>query len=105
VTFTPTGAPGSVTLLSTEDTTLLSQREGTFRTIGLTLTAASAPTTVTLDYVPEGCLQHRVAEDKVGTLIPMRVDAGPYSDVLFLMPVPAAAKGELLTWVGDYCGW
>jgi len=74
LTFTPTGAPGSVTLLSTEDTTLLAQREGTFRTFDLTLTSASAPTTITLDYVPEGCLQHRVAEDKIGTLIPLRVD-------------------------------
>lgn len=105
VTFTPTGAAGSVTLHSTEDTTLLAQREGTLRTIGLTLTAASGPTTVTLDYVPAGCLQHRVAEDKIGTLIPMRVDAGPYRNTLFSMPVPAAVKAQLLDWVGVYCGW
>ena len=105
VTFTPTGAAGSVTLHSTEDTTLLAQREGTFRSEGLTLTAASPPTTLTLDYVPAGCLQHRVAEDKIGTLIPMRVDAGPYRDALFLVPVPPAMKGALLEWVGVYCGW
>ncbi len=105
VTFTPTGEAGSVTLQSTEDTTLLAQREGTIRTIGLTLTATSAPTTVTLDYVPASCLAHRVAEDKIGTLIPMRVDAGPYHDALFLAPVPASLKGALLDWVGVYCHW
>lgn len=105
VTFTPTGVAGSVTLHNTEDTTLLAQREGTLRSIELTLTAASAPTTLTLDYVPAGCLQHRVAEDKIGTLIPMRVDAGPYRNALFLVPVSAAMKGALLVWVGSYCGW
>ena len=105
LTFTPTGAAGSVTLHSTEDTTLLAQREGPLRTENLTLTAASAPTTVTLDFVPEGCLQHRVAEDKIGTLIPLRVDAGPYQDALFSVAVSPAVKAALLDWVGVYCGW
>jgi hypothetical protein len=105
LTFTPTGAPGSVTLRSTEDTTLLAQREGPLRTIDLTLTAASPPTTVTLDFVPEGCLQHRIAEDKIGTLIPLRVDAGPYQNALFSVAVPPAVKDALYTWVGAYCGW
>lgn len=105
LTFTPTGAPGSVTLLTTEDTTLLAQREGPLRTIDLTMTAASAPTTVTLDVVPEGCLQHRVAEDKIGTLIPVRVDAGPYHDALFSIVTPPTIKNALFDWVGEYCGW
>ena len=105
LTFTPTGAAGSVTLHSTEDTTLLAQREGPLRTLDLTLTAASAPTTITLDFVPEGCLQHRVAEDKIGTLIPLRVDAGPYQNALFSVAVPPAVKAALLDWVGVYCGW
>ena len=105
LTFTPTGAPGSVTLHSVEDTTLLAQREGPLRTVDLTMTAASPPTTVTLDFVPEGCLQHRVAEDKIGTLIPLRVDAGPYRDALFSEAVSPAVKAALLDWVGVYCGW
>ena len=105
LTFTPTGATGSVTLHSTEDTTLLAQREGPLRTLDLTLSAATAPTTITLDFVPEGCLQHRVAEDKIGTLIPLRVDAGPYRGALFSVAVPPAVKAALLDWVGVYCGW
>ena len=105
LTFTPTGAAGSVTLHSVEDTTLLAQREGPLRTVDLTMTAASAPTTLTLDFVPEGCLQHRVAEDKIGTLIPLRVDAGPYRDALFSVAVSPAVKAALLDWVGVYCGW
>jgi hypothetical protein len=105
LTFTPTGAAGSVTLHSVEDTTLLAQREGPLRTIDLTMSASSPPTTVTLDFVPEGCLQHRVAEDKIGTLIPLRVDAGPYRDALFSVAVSPAVKAALLDWVGVYCGW
>ncbi|MBW4033072.1 MAG: hypothetical protein HIU88_10465 [Acidobacteria bacterium] len=106
VTFTPTGASGSVTLHSTEDTTLLAQREGAIRRIELSLTAASPPTTITLDYTPVGCvLKHRLAEDKVGTLIPLRVDAGEYRDALFSVPLSAAMKAALMNWVGVYCGW
>lgn len=105
VTLTPTGAPGSVTLESTADTTLLAQREGPLRSIALTLTAASAPTTITLDYVPASCLEHRVAEDKIGSLIPMRVDVGDSHNVLFLLAVSASLKSQLLDWVGIYCGW
>ncbi len=106
VTFTPTGASGSVTLHSTEDTTLLAQREGAIRRIELSLTAASPPTTITLDYTPVGCaLKHRLAEDKVGTLIPLRVDAGEYHDALFSVPVSAAMKAALMNWIGVYCGW
>jgi hypothetical protein len=105
VTFTPTGAAGSVTLHTTEDTTLLAQLEGTLRSFELTWSATSLPTTVTLDYVPASCLEHRVAEDKIGTLIPLRVDAGPYENALFSVAVPAALKAELMDWVGVYCGW
>jgi hypothetical protein len=105
VTFTPTGAEGSAILHSTEDTTLLAQREGTIRPIEQSFSRASPAVTVTLDYVPASCLPHRVAEDKVGTLIPMRVDAGGYRDALFSVAVPDSLKSELLDWVGSYCGW
>ncbi len=105
LTFTPTGAAGSVTVHTTEDTTLLAQREGPLRSLNLTLTAASPPTMVTLDFVPEGCIQHRIAEDKIGTLIPFRVDAGPYRNALFSVAVPPAVKAQLYEWVGVYCGW
>ncbi|HXR43392.1 MAG TPA: hypothetical protein VN759_01210, partial [Pseudolysinimonas sp.] len=105
VTITPTGAAGTVVLHSTEDTTLLAQREGTLRSIEQTFDASTPPATITLDYVPAACLQHRVAEDKVGTLIPFHVDAGPFHDALFSIRLPETVKNELLDWVGRYCGW
>ncbi|MCU1558086.1 MAG: hypothetical protein JWN09_2081 [Microbacteriaceae bacterium] len=105
VTVTPTGAPGRVTLHTTSDTTLLAQREGRLRSFELSFDASTAPTTITLDYVPSRCEQHVVAEDKVGTVIPIRVDAGTFRDALIPMPVSPAVKNQLLDWVGTYCGW
>ena len=105
LTIAPTGAGGTVTLLSTEDTTLLAQREGQLRGIGLSFSAASAPTVLTLDYVPSRCEQHVVAEDKVGTLVPIRADAGEFSDALFTVAVSPAVKAEFYDWFARYCRW
>ncbi len=102
-TVTPTGAPGSVEILSTQNTTLLSQTEGELRTIDQTFTAASPPTVITLDFVPSRCEAHVIAEDKVGTVIPFRVNAGPYTNAVFTISAPPAVKNQLLDWVGDYC--
>ncbi|MBK4347527.1 hypothetical protein [Lacisediminihabitans changchengi] len=105
LTFAPTGAAGSVILRSTEDTTLLAQREGQLRTVDLTFSAASAPTVLTLDYVPSRCEQHVVAEDKVGTQVPIRADAGSFSNALFTVAVSPAVKAEFYDWFARYCGW
>jgi len=105
LTITPTGAPGAVTLRSTEDTTLLAQREGQLRTIDQTFTEASAPAVITLAYTPSRCEQHVVAEDKVGTMLPVRVDAGPFRDALFTVAVSPAVKAEIFEWFARYCGW
>ena len=105
LTIAPTGAAGSVALLSTEDTSLRAQREGVLRTIGQTFSAASAPTVLTLDYTPSRCEQHVVAEDKVGTLVPIRADAGEFTDALFPVAVSPAVKAEFYDWFARYCGW
>jgi hypothetical protein len=102
--ITPTGAAGTVSVLSSQNTTLLSQPEGELRTIGITVRAASAPTVVTLDFVPSRCEAHVIGEDKVGTIIPFRVDVGRYRNAVVMIPVPKAVKNQLLDWVGRYCG-
>lgn len=101
---TPTGGQGTVTILSSQNTTLLSQTEGELRPINLAVSAASAPTVITLDFVPSRCDAHVIGEDKVGTIIPFRVDAGPYRSAVLMIPVPKAVKSQLLDWVGAYCG-
>lgn len=103
-TVTPTGAPGSVEILTTQNTTLLSQTEGELRSFDQTFTAASPPTVLTLDVVPSRCEAHVIAEDKVGTVIPFRVNAGRYRNAVFTIAVPSSTKNELLDYVGTYCG-
>ncbi len=53
-----------------------------------TLALSGAAGSVTRDDVPASCRRHRVAESKVRTLIPMRVDAGGSRDVPISVAVP-----------------
>lgn len=103
-TVTPTGAPGRVIVLSSQDTPLLSQPEGELRPINLAVSAASTAAVITLDFVPSRCDAHVIGEDKVGTIIPFRVDAGPYRSAVLMIAVPKPVKNQLLDWVGRYCG-
>jgi hypothetical protein len=104
VTITPTGAAGSVTLVSTTGTTLLVPAEGEVRMLGLTFSEASPPTTLTLDFVPSRCGTHVISEDKIGTLIPFHAVAGQFSDAYFRVAVSPVAKAEFYDWVGRSCG-
>jgi hypothetical protein len=105
IAITPTGAPGTAVLHATQDTTLLSQREGELRSFELTFSAASAPEVITLDYTPSRCEAHVVAEDKVGTIIPFHADAPGFPNATFGVALSTALKNEFLAWVGQYCGW
>ena len=72
-------ADGAFTIESARGTTLLAQLDPTTgelvnaREIGLVVDAASAPSTIELDLVPNRCDPHAIAEDKRGTIIPLRV--------------------------------
>ncbi|WP_394770825.1 hypothetical protein [Lacisediminihabitans sp.] len=104
VVIAPTGASGSVRLLSTTGTTLLIPVEGELRTLDLTFTAASPRTTLTLDYVPSRCGTHVISEDKIGTLIPFHAQAGSFADAYFRVAVSPEVKSEFYDWVGRVCG-
>lgn len=104
ITIVPTGSAGSVTLVSTTGTTLLIPTEGEVRPLGLAFSAASAPSILTLDFVPSRCGTHVISEDKIGTLIPFHAVAGEFSDAYFRVAVSPVVKGEFYDWVGRYCG-
>ncbi len=104
VAIAPTGAAGSVTLVSTTGTTLLVPTAGEVRPLGLTFSSASAPTTLTLEYVPSRCGTHVISEDKIGTLVPFHAVAGRFSDAYFRVAVSPGVKQEFYDWVGRYCG-
>jgi len=104
VTIVPTGSAGTVTLVSTTGTTLLIPTEGEVRPLGITFGAASAPTVLTLDFVPSRCGTHVISEDKIGTLIPFHAVAGTFEDAYFRVAVSPVVKAEFYDWVGRYCG-
>lgn len=103
-TVTPTGSPGTVTVVSSQNTTLLSQPEGELRTIDRSFSSSSPPGVITLNFVPSRCEAHVIAEDKVGTIIPIRVDVGPYRNAVLMIAVPKQVKNQLLEFVARYCG-
>ncbi|NEM90594.1 hypothetical protein [Galbitalea soli] len=105
ITLTPTGAGGEARLDSIGSTTLLQQPGAQLRMIGATLSARRPPLRLTIDYIPSRCEQHVVAEDKVGTVIPFRVDVGDFHTAEFGVPVGAALKLEYYAYVARYCGW
>lgn len=101
--ITPTGAPGSVELISTTGTTLLIPVEGDLHPLGLTYSSASPPSILTLAFVPSRCGTHVLAEDKIGTQIPFHARASSFADTYFRVAVSAGVKGEFYDWVGRFC--
>ncbi|WP_165069889.1 hypothetical protein [Marisediminicola senii] len=79
IAIDPTGADGAFTIESARGTTLLAQLDPmtgelvNARELGRVVDAASAPSTIELDLVPNRCDPHAIAEDKRGTIIPLRV--------------------------------
>lgn len=104
----PTGTPGSVRLVRTGPTTLLTPADGSGRAspaqrVGLTVSQASAPGLIRLRYRPARCDAHALAEDKQGTLLPLRVaTAGSRGQVT--LPVDASLRSLIQREVGRICG-
>jgi hypothetical protein len=105
VTLAPTGAGSPVTVVSVGRTIMLqpaSLEQGW--PVGETVTATSAPVTLTLDIVPANCRLHTVAEDKRGTYFPITVDTYA-GEGLFYLPASTAVKERFYAYIADYCGW
>ena len=104
----PTGASGSFTIHAVDDTVLF----GLFNPasavpldslpIEITVNGTDEPSTVTIPLVPARCDAHAVAEDKRGTLLPLRVEVGESSGIRYFA-LSDARKGELYSYLGDAC--
>jgi hypothetical protein len=104
----PTGAAGAVQIDSVDDTVLFSlfdpvrQVPLTNLPLGITIAGTDQPRTMTVPLVPARCEAHAVAEDKRGTLLPLRVDTGELSGIRYF-PLSDALKGELYAYLGAAC--
>ena len=104
----PTGSAGSFTIESVDDTVLFGLFDPTSPTprdtlrVDLTVNGSDAPGRLTIPLVPARCDAHAVAEDKRGTLLPLRVRVGDATGIRYLA-LSDDRKGELYSYLNDAC--
>lgn len=104
----PTGGQGTLELETLHSTTLFMPADPvtgeptTSQPLSVTITGTDEPSIVTLVLTPGRCDPHAVAEDKLGTVMPIDVVA---SGVAGRISVPSAdaVRGALYTFVTDAC--
>ena len=108
ITLTPTGARDDVAFAGFEDTVLFRQATGSASVDdarAYPLDPTGGPVDVLLRLVPTRCDPHALAEDKVGTLIGVRVVApGLAPTASFYLPIADATRAELRGFFATHCG-
>ncbi|UVJ37754.1 hypothetical protein [Arthrobacter sp. CJ23] len=102
----PVGGPGSVTIESIGETTLLAADPARQWPRNVTVRGIDPPSRLELHIRPARCDPHAVAEDKVGTLIPFHVSlngSGSRSSGTVKVAAPAALRGDILDFVTAAC--
>ncbi|MDQ0756422.1 hypothetical protein [Arthrobacter sp. B3I4] len=99
----PGDGSGSLTIDSIAGTTLLEEDPGAPWPAGLWVHSTGPASTVRLGIRPARCDPHAVAEDKVGTLIPVRVTVGGREGVL-KVDAGTQLRGRLYSFVTSACG-
>jgi hypothetical protein len=110
VELAPTGARDDVVVRGFDDTVLFSQAPGSASSEAGTripLGPDDPTTEVALRVVPARCDPHALAEDKVGTLFPVRVEAPdvPPSAADPYLPLDEDTRSALRAFVPVHCGW
>jgi hypothetical protein len=104
----PTGGTGSFTIESVDDTVLFGLFDPASATpldslpLEITVASGDAPSRLTIPLVPARCDAHAVAEDKRGTLLPLRVQVGEVNGIRYFA-LSDERKGELYAYLGLAC--
>ena len=101
-----TGSEGSVEVHSVESTTLLAPFDGAsgVPTVSLEMELGQeGPPELRVPFVPNRCDAHALAEDKIGTRIPLQVTVGELSGRLVL-PASDELRAQMYAFYGAYCG-
>lgn len=101
----PTGEDGTVEVHSVESTTLLAPFDGVsgVPTVPLDIElGVDGPPEVRIPFVPNRCDAHALAEDKIGTRIPLQVTVGELSGRLVL-PASDELRAQMYAFYGAYC--
>jgi hypothetical protein len=109
LTVMPTGGSGSFTIRAVDDTVLFGLFDPASDTpvdslaIGFAISGSDEPGQFTVPLVPARCDAHAVAEDKRGTLLPLRVEVGGITGIRYFA-LSDDRKGELYSYLGLACG-
>ena len=102
--FTPAGANGTVAVSSIGSTPLLAPEGGTAAwPLSVTVHAASAVQVLDLRIRPARCDPHVIAEDKIGTVLVLRVTVDGV-DGDYRYPVDENTRDALYSFVSSTCG-
>jgi|GEM_PF-5720062 len=103
ITVTPTGRRDDVVLTGFGSTVLFVVRAEPALSSGLSV--RGRPVTIDLRLVPQRCDSHALAEDKVGTLIPVRLRADDLDETSFYVPIGPRRRSVMLAYVAEACGF
>lgn len=102
VTITPTGERDDVVLRGFGDTVLFAQAEGS--AVEIDRPVSGDPFTVDMVLRPARCDAHVLAEDKVGTLIPVEIAADGLPDgTSFYLPIGEARRSAFYDYYDQNC--
>jgi len=106
----PTGAGGSVTVDTVTGTTLLAPADpGTGARlqqidVARRVVANTGRLVLPLTFVPNRCDAHAIAEDKCGTILPLRVTTDDGTGGIVPVAAEPALRSALLAFVAESCG-
>jgi hypothetical protein len=107
VTVTPTGEPGTVTVDAAFSTTLLAPALDGIGVgelpLGIELGAAG-PTEFRVSIVPNRCDAHALAEDKVGTRLPLAVTVSSGAQGRLVLSASDELRAQMYAFWTAYCG-
>jgi hypothetical protein len=108
ISVEPTGEPGTVTVNTISSTTLLDPAGpddiGVNQlTLGIAITA-DGPPDIRVPIVPNRCDPHALAEDKIGTRMPLYVTLPDGSDGRLVLAASDELRAQMYQFFSDYCG-
>lgn len=108
ISIIPTGKEGTVTVNSVGSTTLLNPADsdgiGSAQLdIGVVIDA-NGPYELEVPLVPNRCDQHAIAEDKVGTRIPLIVTLANGTEGRLVLPASDQLRTEMYSFFTSFCG-
>jgi hypothetical protein len=108
ISVEPTGDPGTVTVNTISSTTLLAPAgpDGigvNQLTLGIAI-SADGPTDIRVPIVPNRCDPHALAEDKIGTRMPLYVTLPDGSTGRLVLAAGDDLRAQMYQFFSDFCG-